>query len=141
MPGSHQGIIKTAFPTLLDADTVLRDIDAAAISSSTSETAITTVNPRSDGVLKVRVIAPAYGSYSAGSAYWSVKLEVSDVAGGSFTAVTPDVEIDGDNGADFLLTFDQTLAEYLDDDCAVLRVTATKTSTPDDLSYGAYVVC
>jgi hypothetical protein len=123
-----------------DAALELRDYAAAALSATTSSTGIAFVSRKIEA-FKVCLSFAAYTSYSAGSAEWTIDIEVAATVGGSYTKVATllpatfagvagetEFVIGGDEVADRLST-----AEFI-------RVTATKTGSPGTLTFGAWIV-
>lgn len=123
-----------------DAELELRDYTAAAVSATTAETGIK-FYPRKHEAFKVVIVADAYTSYSAGTAEWTITVEVSNALGSGYAAVATldpataagaaietEIVLGGDQVADF------------DADADYIRVNATKTGSPGNLTYGAFIV-
>lgn len=123
-----------------DAELELRDYAAAAVSSTTSETGIEFA-VRKQETFRVVINAAAYTSHSAGSAEWTITIEVSDVVGGTYTTVAT-LDPATAAGAAIQVPIDISGGEVaaIDADAAFIRVTATKTGSPGNLTYGAYIV-
>lgn len=123
-----------------DKELELRDQSAAAISATTSETGIQ-FYPRKHEAFKVVIVSSAYTSYSAGAAEWTITVEVSDVVGGTYTVVgtlSPAALAGAAGEAEIVLGGGQVAT--VDADADFIRVTATKTGSPGNLSYGAFIV-
>lgn len=116
----------------------LRDLDATAISATASETALE-FNPIDHCAYKVIVIAEAYTGYVSTSAEWNITVEVSDTSGGSYTQVGTTIAPVGDAGR-FVLPLSGDYVQEKDADATVIRVTATKTGSPGNLTYGAFII-
>lgn len=117
----------------------LRDYAATALSATGSSTGIAFASRKIEA-FKVCFAIAAYNSYSAGSAEWTITVEVSATVGGSYTVIgtispalfagaagETEIVFGGDEVADKLST-----AEFI-------RVTATKTGSPGTLTYGAWI--
>jgi hypothetical protein len=123
-----------------DSNLELRAYSASAVSSTTSETGIAFAVRKQD-TFRVVINAAAYTSYSAGAAEWTITVEVSDVVGGTYTAVAT-LDPATAAGAAIQIPIDISGGEVaaIDADAAFIRVTATKTGSPGNLTYGAYIV-
>jgi hypothetical protein len=121
---------------LLDALLLLRDYSGAALSATTSETGIS-LNSIKEQAFKAVVSVAAYTGYVVSTAVWTITIEVATTQGGSYstiatyttlgTAAEIEVPLSGFQIA-------QILAGAL-----WIRVTATKTGSPGNLTYGAFV--
>ncbi|MEL7494634.1 MAG: hypothetical protein AAGJ95_11825 [Cyanobacteria bacterium J06554_11] len=121
-----------------DVDLELRDYDAAAESTTASETGIAFAG-RDIDLAKVVVDHAAIGGTVDGSNYWTVSVEISDVVGGTYTEVATTGALAA-TAATIELPLSGKLNEYKDTDSAFIRVTATETgTTAGDLTYGAYI--
>lgn len=121
-----------------DALLELRDYDAAAESTTASETGVEFAVRMID-VAKVVVDHAAIGGTVDGSNYWTVTVEVSDVVGGTYTQIATTGAL-GAAAATVELPISGANATALDTDAAFIRVSATETgSTAGDLTYGAYI--
>jgi len=123
-----------------DAQLELRDYAAAAISATTSETGVA-FDVRKQCGFRVIVTADAYTGYVATTAEWTITVEVSDLVGGTYTTVAtldPAAAAGAAIQVGVALSGDQIAA--IDADAAFIRVTATKTGSPGNLTYGAYIV-
>jgi hypothetical protein len=122
--------------SIYDTALELRSLGATAITSSTNETAIA-FNPRLDDDFVVKIPHADVSSYTAGSAEWSVAVQVATTSGGTYytvgsvtlkgTATTREVAISSKSVSDILST------------AAYMRVAATKTGSPGGLTYGAFI--
>ena len=123
-----------------DAETELRDKASAAISATTSETGIE--HPvRELDLYKAIIVFDAFTGYVATTAEWRVQVEVSDIVGGTYTAVSDAIALVGSGSGRVEIPLSGGLIEYLDADSNFIRVTATKVGSPGDLTYGAFLVC
>lgn len=129
---------RRALRGMFDNGTMLRDYSASALSATGSDTGIAFASTGFEAFKVVFSIA-AYSSYSAGSAYWTITVEASTslASGYSVVATVP-------NSAGAALETEVVLGgDQVNDIVAgatYLRVTATKTSTPGNLTYGAWLV-
>lgn len=123
-----------------DVNLELRDYTAAAISATTSSTGVEFAVRKQD-YFKVVIIADAYTGYVATSAEWTIEVEVSDVVGGTYTAIGTLVPATAAGAAiETELVFGGDQVADIDADAAFIRVTATKTGSPGNLTYGAFIV-
>lgn len=118
-----------------DANLELRSYSAAAISATTAGTAIDLMGAAMNE-FKCAIIMGAYTSYAAGTAEWTFSVEVATTT--SFVEIA---QFTPKSGA--AQQIDIPLAGYLVDDAvptaAKIRVVATKTGTPGNLTYGAFL--
>lgn len=121
-----------------DKSLELRDYGAAALSATGSETGIQ-FYPRAQESFKVALSVAAHTGYSSGSAEWTITVEVSDVVGGTYTQVGSSFTPDG-NAAEHEIPLSGALVESIDADADFIQVTATKTGSPGNLTYGAWIV-
>jgi hypothetical protein len=120
-----------------DALTVIRPITSAAISATTSETGIAIpVASFEDiyAVLQVRAIS----AFVAGTATWSFAVEVSTTLGGTYTPVGS-ITLTSGAANDYLIPLSGYTVQKLVPNAGFVRVTATKTGTPGNLTYSAYL--
>ena len=118
----------------------LRPISAAAISATTSSTGIEVGSIlRKFDLAKIIINWAAYTGYVATSAAWNIKIDVSDLVGGTYTAVTQTIELDGAAAGQIEIPMSGLLNAYLDADSAFVRVTATKVGVPGNLTFGAFI--
>lgn len=121
-----------------DALLELRDYDAAAVSTTTSETG-KAFEVRTIDVAKVVVHYADIGGTVDGSNYWTVSVEVSNVVGGTYTEIASSGVLPA-AGSSIEVVISGITAEALDADAGFIRVTATETgSTAGNLTYGAYI--
>ena len=142
MPGINQ----VGFSTIadrrqrgpVDSNLVLRSYGAAALSATGSSTG---VEFDSKAVLgyKVCLSTAAYTSYTASSAEWSIRVEVSDTLGGTYTPVGRAVVPPG-TALETEILISPVDATTANSDPNFVRVTATRTGTPGNLTYGAWIV-
>lgn len=124
-----------------DSALELRDYDAAALSATGSEAGVS-FPVRAQESFRVVINMAAYSGYVATTAEWTISVEVSDVVGGTYTEVASlPAAASGGAALQVPLDLNGALVEALDADAAFIRVTATKTGSPGDLTYGAYIVC
>lgn len=119
-----------------DANLELRDFDAAAISASTAETAIAYPVTKLMGY-KCVVDVAAYTGYVATTAQWVITVEACATSGGTYKTVGTFTPTGVAIRADVPLS-----GEWVDDieaDAAYIRVKATKTGSPGNLTYGAFL--
>lgn len=122
---------------IFDKDLMLRDYAAAALSATGSSTAIN-FEVRKQKLYKVTLNIAAYtGTFAAGTLQWRISVEVSDLVGGTFTEVGGFVPTGVATQVDIPLS--RVLINTLDDDADWIRVTATKTGAPGNLTYGAFL--
>jgi hypothetical protein len=123
--------------TFYDALTVIRPITAAAVAATTSETAIALPSPKfEDCSLAIQV--QAFTGFVAGTATWSFTLEVSTLLAGPYIPVG-NVTLTSGAANDYLIPFSGYTIGKLVPNAAFVRVTATKTGTPGNLVYAAYL--
>ncbi len=118
-----------------DAATSLRDYNAVAISATTTETTISLAATKLEDY-KCVVDVAAYSGYSAGSAQWTITVEASS-DNSAFTVVGSVVPNGTANRFDIPLS-----GEWVEDlvsGAIYLRAKATKTGTPGNLTYGAWL--
>lgn len=118
----------------LDANTQLRDYTSSAISATTAETAIALAATKLED-FKAVVDVAAYTSYSSGTAEWLIEIQVSATSGGTYTTVGSFTPVGTANRFDVPLS-----GEWIEDKlstAAYIRVKATKTGSPGNLTYGA----
>ena len=124
----------------VDDALTFRKLTDAAISATTSTTGIQ-LYPTKVEALKVCIAHLAYTSYAAGTAQWTITVEVSASLGSGYEVVATldpatfagaaaetEIVLGGDQIFDALST-----ATYV-------RVTATKTGSPGNLTFAAWVV-
>jgi hypothetical protein len=120
-----------------DALTLIRPITSAAISATTSETGIAfAVTKFEDAYLVLQV--QAISSFVAGTATWSFAVEVSPTLGGTYTTIGA-ITLTAGTANDYLIPINGYTVSKLVPTAAFVRVTATKTGTPGNLIYAAYL--
>jgi hypothetical protein len=120
-----------------DALTVIRPITAAALSATTSETGIAfPVTNYEDFSLALQV--QTISSFTAGSAFWTLTAEVSTTLGGTYVPVGS-VDLTSGAANDYLIPLSGYTIGKLVPNAAFVRVTATRTGTPGNLTYAAYL--
>lgn len=119
-----------------DINLQLRDYTAAAISATTSGTAIPLV-VSTHLEFKAVVNSAAYSSFAAGTAQWVVTIEAS-VNGSSSWVAIGSVVLDGTQ-KEFDIPLSGDWSEQLVPGALFIRATATKTGSPGNLTYGAYL--
>lgn len=123
-----------------DAALELRDYAAAALSATGSSTGVAFPSRKFES-FKVCLSLAAYTGYAAGTAQWTITVEVAATVGGTYTvigtllpatfagaAAETEFVFGGDEVADRLAT-----AEFI-------RVTATKVGAAGNLTFGAWIV-
>ena len=115
----------------------LREYSAAALSATGSATGLAYA-VRDEDVFKVVVNHGAITGTINGSNNWVITVEVSDVVGGTYTQVATTGQL-GAAAAEIELAISGQNVAQLDSDAAFIRVTATKTGTVGNLTYGAFV--
>ncbi len=120
---------------LFDAATQLRDYTTAAISATTAETAIAIPATKLQEYKAVVDVA-VYSGYADGTAQWDIAIEAS-ADGSTYKSVGGFTALGTTNRFDVPLS-----GEWVDDIVAnaiYLRVKATKTGSPGNLTYGAWL--
>ncbi|MEO1523253.1 MAG: hypothetical protein AAFU78_21105 [Cyanobacteria bacterium J06633_2] len=121
-----------------DDNLVLRDIADGAESATASETGIA-FDCRKIDQFKVCLAVDAYTGYDAGTAEWTLTVEVSDVVGGTYTQVGPSF-IPVGAAIESEIVISGPMVEQVDADADWIRITATKTGSPGNITYGAWIV-
>jgi hypothetical protein len=119
-----------------DAELEIRDVDATAISATTSETAIA-IPITKNLAHKCVIIAKAYSSYVATTAQWTITVEAS-ADNSTFKQVGNAITPVGTADQFFIALEGAAIADVVPD-AAYIRTTATKTGTPGTLQYGAFL--
>lgn len=122
------------FDTLLQ----LRARDAAALSATGSSTGLAFRANAYDDFM-VEIITAAHTGYVAGTAQWSIQVEVSASLSSGYQAVGRAVVPDGTAQRTQIAVSGQSAFMVLGAEPLFIRVTATKTGSPGNLSYGAFV--
>lgn len=123
-----------------DVELELRDYAAAALSATASSTGKAFASRKIEA-FKVCLSFAAYTGYSAGSAQWTITVEVAATVGGSYTVIEtllPATFAGAAGETEFVIGGDQVTDRLAT--AEFIRVTATKTGTPGDLTYGAWIV-
>ena len=125
-----------------DALTVLRLITAAVLAATTSEAGVplATIAPviAAYDLFKVIVHDAAYTGYANGTAQWTATVEASTTIGGTYTQVSTPVVLNG-SAQNVEVALSGLGVDSAVPGAKYLRVTATKTGTPGNLVYGAFV--
>lgn len=123
---------------IFDKALELRDRNSAAISASTTETAISLAASKLK-YYKAVVDVDAHTGYVATTAQWDISIEAATTVGGTYK------EVGKCTATGVANRFDIPLAgEWVEDVAGTalfIRVKATKTGTPGNLTYGAYLTC
>jgi len=116
------------------------EVDFASSRVTLSATTATTgfaFDVISQGAYKVQVSADAYTGFVAGTAHWSVDVQVSGTLAGTYTTVVSSPIGATGSTTDVILSgreVQQTLAT-----AAFIRLNVVKTGTPGNLSYEASI--
>lgn len=121
---------------LLDKELELRAYTAAALSASTNGAALAIDATKIIAYEAICQIA-AYTGYDAGTAEWALKIEVSD-DDSTYVAATKDVVIDG-TAQELRFALSGAAVNDVVADAIYVRVVATKTGSPGNLTFGAYL--
>jgi hypothetical protein len=142
----YSGVFKSTLPrpantSQIDALTTLRAYDAAAISATTNGTPIEYPFTAEESV-KVIINQAAYSSYSAGTAEWTLSLQVSNATAGTYVTIATILPAlaagAASNGQEVFLSGEQINKAV--SGARFLRIVATKTGSPGNLTFGSYVV-
>lgn len=125
----------------IDALTTLRAYDAAALSATTNGTPVEYPFTAEEAV-KVIINQAAYSSYAAGTAEWTLSLQVSDATAGTYVTVATILPAlaagTSENGQEVFLSGEQINKAVAN--ARFLRLVCTKTGSPGNLTVGAYLV-
>lgn len=121
---------------LFDKSLQIRDVNAAAASATGSQTAIA-LPVTKENYFEVVLDVAAHSGYSAGSAYWTITVEICDTSGGTY-AVVGSYTADG-TAKRIQLPLSGQYCQQIKSGAAYIRTTHTKTSTVGNLSYGAFI--
>jgi hypothetical protein len=125
---------------IVDNALTFRAITDAAISSTTSTTGIQ-FYPTKNEAFKVCFSHLAYTGYSAGSAEWTLTVEVSaSLASGYVAVATLDPATFAGTAAETEIVLGGDQVFDVLDTATYVRVTATKTGSPGNLTFAAWVV-
>lgn len=119
---------------------VFRELTDAAISATTSTTGIE-IYPTKIEAFKVCIAHLAYTGYSAGVAEWTIAVEVSASLGSGYEAVgtlLPATFAGVAAETEIVLGGDQVYGSL--STAKYVRITATKTGSPGNLTFAAWVV-
>jgi hypothetical protein len=119
-----------------DALAVIRPITAAAISATTSETGLALPLPTFEDIALVLQVRPI-SSFVAGTATWTITLEVSANLGSGYVSVR-NLTIPAAAADQYFLPVSGATFNKVVPGAAFARVTATKVGTPGNLTYAAY---
>ena len=145
----YSGAFKSTLPrsanssntSQIDALTTLREYTAAALSATGNGTPIEYPLTAEESV-KVIINQAAYSSYSAGSAEWTLSLQVSNAVAGTYVTVASILPAlaagAASNGQEVFLSGEQINKAVAG--ARFLRIVATKTGSPGNLTFGAYLV-
>lgn len=120
-----------------DKSLELRARSASPISATTAETGIALPAAKYDA-FKVVLDVAAYTSFAAGTAQWAIAVEVATTLGGTYSPVTVSVVPNG-TAATYDIPLSGEFADQILSGAAFIRVNATKTGSPGNLTYGAYI--
>jgi hypothetical protein len=121
----------------VDSNLILRAYSASALSATGSSTGVE-LNVKAVLAYKVCFAIAAYTGYSVGSALWAITVEISDAVGGTYTQIGKTVSPVGTAlETEIILSGVEGAAVA---NANFIRVTATKTGSPGNLTYGAWVV-
>ncbi|HYX14763.1 MAG TPA: hypothetical protein VE944_10420 [Nostoc sp.] len=121
---------------IFDKALELRDFASAAISASTTESAIA-IPATKLKAYKCVIDVAAHTGYVATTAQWDITIEAALTSGGTYKTVGTVTSSGAANRFDVPLS-----GEWIDDivpDAYSIRVRATKTGSPGNLSYGAFL--
>lgn len=116
----------------------IRAYSAAALSATGSATGVAfRANAYDDLIVELDVAA--HTGYSAGTAQWSIQVEVSATLGSGYVSVGNAVVPDGTAKRYQIGITGQQAFQAVGSEPLYIRVTATKTGSPGNLTYGAFV--
>jgi len=123
---------------MFDKELELRDYAAAAISATTSGTAIELPELTKQNEFSVLVNAAAYtGTFAAGTLQWGIAIEVSDQPSSGFVEVASVVP--AGVAIEYKIPLSGDWVQQKKPGAKYARVTATKTGSPGNLTYGAFI--
>lgn len=123
--------------THYDAKLVIRPISSAAISATTSETAIAFPVTKSEDSYLVLQVQALTGPIDATN-NWTFTAEVSTTLGGTYTPVGT-LTLAKNKADDYLIPLNGYTVGKTVPGAAFVRVTATKAGTAGALTYAAYI--
>lgn len=119
-----------------DKNLELYDIATAAISATTNGTALAI--DATDIIEYDVVVNPvAYTGFVAGTAQWTISVGAATTVGGTYNTVTS-IVLDGTTTQRFI-ALSGAMVSGVTPGAKFLRVTATKTGTPGNLQFGAFL--
>ncbi len=121
---------------IFDKQLELRDYDAAAISASTTETAIN-FEATKQMAFKCVVDVAAHTGYVATTAEWTIDVEACATSDGTYQSAGS-LTLDGTANR-FDVPLSGEWIEDIESGAAYVRVRATKTGSPGNLTYGAFL--
>lgn len=119
-----------------DKELELRAYSASALSATGSGTAIALKAVAYDD-FACRINSAAYTSFAAGTAQWDVAVQASTTSGGTYKTIGS-VTLDGTQ-KEYEIALSGVMIEAIVAGAEYIRVTATKTGSPGNLTYGAYL--
>lgn len=122
-----------------DIATLLRDITEAPISSATNGTPLALLRWHRRGEFKAVIHDFAYTGYSAGIDEWVISIEVANTTSDPYVAIASTILTDRPGYYEIPLSGELVNQALVDEEDPVIRVVATPTGTPGDLTYGAYL--
>ncbi|ELS01114.1 hypothetical protein Xen7305DRAFT_00008160 [Xenococcus sp. PCC 7305] len=124
-----------------DAATVLREVSEAPISAATNGTPLGLLRWHRHGEYKCVINSYAYSSYVAGSAEWVISIEVANDTGSTYAEIASTVVPGVATTSEIPLSGELVNQALVDEVDPVIRVVATPTGSPGDLTYGAFLTC
>lgn len=128
--------IATRYGKLFDKELELYSYATAAVSATTNST-VKALEVRKLDDYEVIIDVAAHSGYSAGTAEWPITVSVSDTSGGTYTTIasfTP-----AGTAARRVIALSGAMVESIKSDAAYIKITATKTGSPGNLTFGAYL--
>lgn len=123
-----------AFDKLIE----LRPYTAAALSATTSSTPLSfRANAYDDFIVEVDIAA--HTGYTATTALWTITIEVSATSGSGYVQVGRSILTDGTAKVHQISVSGQSAFQAIGAEPLFIRVTATKTGSPGNLTYGAFI--
>lgn len=137
-PGFFSTIADRRQRGTVDAALMLRTYAAAALSVTASGSGVE-FDSKANLSFKVCLSAAAYTGYAAGTAQWTIAVEVSDSLAGTYTQLGRSViPVGAALETEIMVSPVDAVAANADPN--FIRVTATKTGSPGNLTYGAWIV-
>lgn len=125
---------------IVDSELVLREHSSTAVTSTASSTG-KLLYPRNQLLQKVIINVGTFKTSATNETY-AITVEVSDLVGGTYTAIvtlTSAQLIAGGANATYEYAINKELVSLIDADSLYVRVTATLGGTDPSLTYGAYL--